>query len=216
MNWFFLILATAGISFFLTYVLRRYALANSMIDVPNARSSHTIPTPRGGGISIVVVFILLLLYSIFVGGETQPVAIALCGSGFVVALIGFLDDRGHVAARWRLLAHFLGAAWALFWLPAPPPLEFFGRALTMPWLLYPLAALFLVWLLNLYNFMDGIDGIASIEAITACLSGSLIFWLLGYPDQVILPLALAAAVAGFLMWNLRASLWVMREVVFLG
>lgn len=201
MNWFFLILATAGISFFLTYALRRYALANSMIDIPNARSSHTVPTPRGGGVSIVVVFILLLLYSSFAGGQIQNLAIALCGSGLAVALIGFLDDRGHVAARWRLLAHFFGAAWALFWLPAPPPLELLGTALTMAWFVYPLCALFLVWLLNLYNFMDGIDGIASIEAISVCLSGSLIFWLLGYPDQAFLPLGLAASVAGFLVWN---------------
>jgi Fuc2NAc and GlcNAc transferase len=112
-----------------------------------------------------------------------------------------LDDHGHVAARWRLLAHFAGAAWALFWLPGAPSLNLLGMTLTLPWIIYPLGALFLVWLLNLYNFMDGIDGIASIEAITVCLSGALIYWLLGYPENMVLPTALAASVVGFLVWN---------------
>lgn len=201
MNSLLLILATAGVSFFLTYLLRRYALATSMIDIPNARSSHSIPTPRGGGVAIVVVYLVLLLYLVFNTEAAQGVVIALGGSGLVIALVGFLDDHGHVAARWRLLAHFSGAAWALFWLPAAPSLQMFGMSLTLSWVLYPLGALFLVWLLNLYNFMDGIDGIASIEAITVCVGGALILWVLGYPEQMVLPLALAASVAGFLIWN---------------
>jgi len=59
----------------------------------------------------------------------------------------------------------------------------------------------LVWLLNLYNFMDGIDGIASIEAICICLGGSLLYWLTGHAQEAVLPMLLAATVAGFLVWN---------------
>ena len=62
-------------------------------------------------------------------------------------------------------------------------------------------AVYLVWLLNLYNFMDGIDGIASVEAICVCVGGALLYVLLGKPDLALLPLMLAAAVAGFLFWN---------------
>jgi Fuc2NAc and GlcNAc transferase len=188
-------------SFIMTWGLRRYALATFMIDTPNERSSHSKPTPRGGGMTIVIVYLLLLLYLLTETGSFQSVVIALGGSGLIIGLVGSLDDHGHVAARWRLLAHFSGAAWALFWLPGVPPLHLLGVTLTLPWIVYPLAALFLVWLLNLYNFMDGIDGIASIEAMTVCVGGALIFWLLGFPAQMVLPLALAASVAGFLVWN---------------
>ena len=76
-----------------------------------------------------------------------------------------------------------------------------GLLVDVPWLVYTLAAFFLVWLLNLYNFMDGIDGIASIEAITVCLGGALIYWLSGHESQVLVLLVLAAAVGGFLYWN---------------
>ncbi|PCC98446.1 MraY family glycosyltransferase [Halopseudomonas pelagia] len=201
MTWLLLIVAIAVITFLLTFVLRRYALATSMIDVPNARSSHSIPTPRGGGVAIVIVFLLVLVYLFFQDGPEQRIVIALGGGGLVIALVGFLDDHGHIAARWRLLAHFAGAGWALFWLPGAPPLHLLGMTLTSPWIVYPLVGLFLVWLLNLYNFMDGIDGLASVEAITVCVGGALIYWFMGYPERMILPLALAASVAGFLVWN---------------
>src|SRR5690606_14674735 len=100
---------------------------------------------------------------------------ALLGAGGLVALIGFLDDHGHIAARWRLLGHFTAAAWALFWIEGLPSLSFFGVNADLSWLGHALAAVYLVWLLNLYNFMDGIDGIASVEAVTVCLGGALVY-----------------------------------------
>lgn len=201
MLWLLLILAVAGISCLFTFALRRYALANSLIDIPNARSSHSIPTPRGGGVAIVVVFLVALLLTPFIGDVSWHWVIALGGSGLLVAVVGFLDDHGHIAARWRLMAHFSAAAWALFWLEGELVLQLPGLMLDMAWLVYGLAAFFLVWLLNLYNFMDGIDGIASVEAITVCLGGALIYWLLGHHGQIPVLLLLAAAVGGFLCWN---------------
>lgn len=198
--WFLLPLA-AGFALFLTGLLRRYALARSIIDIPNARSSHTVPTPRGGGVSIVASFLLALpLVSVF-GLASWPVALAFLGAGAGIALLGFLDDHGHIAARWRLLGHFAGAAWALFWLGGLPPLHVFGFELDLGWAGYLLAALYLVWLLNLYNFMDGIDGIASVEAICVCVGGALLYVVSGHTHDATLPLLLAAAVAGFLFWN---------------
>lgn len=201
MSLWFLLPAAAGFSLFLTGVLRRYALARSIIDVPNARSSHTIPTPRGGGVSIVVSFLLALPLTAVFGSASWPVVLALLGAGAGIALLGFLDDHGHIAARWRLLGHFSGAAWALFWLGGLPSLSVVGVELDLGWAGYLLAALYLVWLLNLYNFMDGIDGIASIEAICVCVGGALLYALSGHVHDAALPLLLAAAVAGFLFWN---------------
>lgn len=130
--------------------------------------------------------------------------IALFGAGFGIATIGFLDDHGHIAARWRLLGHFAAASWILYWLGGFPPLLLLGTTLDMGWFGHILAAIYLVWMLNLYNFMDGIDGIAGIEAITVCLGGVLLLFCLGkgLDNEGIWVLAvLASAVLGFLIWN---------------
>ena len=201
--WWFLP-AVAGVSFLLTWVLRRYALARSLMDIPNARSSHSVPTPRGGGVAIVLGFLLVLPVVASMGLLPWPLTWALLGGGAGVAVLGFLDDHGHIAARWRLLGHFAGAAWALFWLGGLPPLVLFGLTLDLGWVGHGLAAIYLVWLLNLYNFMDGIDGIASVEAICVCFGGALLYTLLGQLGQLglaLAPLLLAVAVAGFLCWN---------------
>lgn len=184
-----------------TGVLRRYALSSSLIDIPNARSSHSVPTPRGGGVAIVLCF-LASLPLLAVGGELSwASAWALLGSGGLVAMLGFLDDHGHIAARWRLLGHFSAAIWALYWLNGLPPVQVFGLVLNVSWVGDALAVFYLVWMLNLYNFMDGIDGIASTEAICVCLGASLIYWLGGYNSLIWTPLVLALAVCGFLYWN---------------
>jgi len=173
------------------------------MDIPNARSSHSMPTPRGGGVAIVLSFLLTLLLLAGLGVVGWDLASALLGAGASIAVLGFLDDHGHIAARWRLLGHFAASVWALFWLGGLPPLPFFGFSLDMGWLGHGVAAVYLVWVLNLYNFMDGIDGIASVEAICVCLGGALLYALsdTAQPTDVVLPLLLAAAVVGFLFWN---------------
>lgn len=201
MSIWWLLPVLAGVSLLLTGVLRRYSLAHSLVDVPNARSSHAVPTPRGGGVAIVLSFLAALPLLAVLGFLAWPVMWALLGAGAWVAVVGFLDDHGHIAARWRLLAHFIGATWALGWMGGLPVLVVFGFDLVLGWLGYVLAALYLVWLLNLYNFMDGIDGIASVEAISVCLGGALLYVLLGEPTAAVAPLLLAVAVAGFLFWN---------------
>ncbi|OEC35317.1 Fuc2NAc and GlcNAc transferase [Pseudomonas cuatrocienegasensis] len=203
MNFFWLLFPiVTGFSLGMTCVLRRYALTRSIIDIPNARSSHSVPTPRGGGVAIVLVF-LAALFWLAVQGLTEPaVAYALGGAGASVAVLGFLDDHGHIAARWRLLGHFAAAAWSLFWLGGLPALQVWGLQLDLGWAGYVLAAFYLVWLLNLYNFMDGIDGIASVEAICVCVGAAVLVWVSnGSVAAWLLPLVLAAAVAGFLFWN---------------
>ena len=185
----------------LTGLLRRYALAKSIIDVPNARSSHTVPTPRGGGIAIVISFIIGLLWLLVEGNAAWQAAVAVGGAGVLIAIVGFMDDHGHIAARWRLLGHFFGAIWVLVWLGGFPPLEVFGLRLEAAAILGIFATLYLVWLLNLYNFMDGIDGLASVQAITALFGMALIYWLMNFDHLMVLPLMLGFAVAGFLYWN---------------
>ncbi|TDV45716.1 Fuc2NAc and GlcNAc transferase [Pseudomonas graminis] len=201
MNNWWVAVAVVLFSFALTHVLRRYALHKSLLDIPNGRSSHTIPTPRGGGVAIVISYLVALVWMLFAGLIGRDPFLALFGAGALVAALGFLDDHGHIAARWRLLGHFFAAAWALFWLGGLPAINVFGMTLAPGLIVNVLAAFYLVWLLNLYNFMDGIDGIASVEAICVCVGAAIIYALSGVASLVWLPVLLACAVAGFLFWN---------------
>lgn len=201
MNFLWILPVLACASMLLTWWLRRYALAASLIDTPNARSSHSVPTPRGGGGAIVLTFLLAVPALALAGLVSWAWAWALLGAGAGVAVLGFMDDHGHIAARWRLLGHFSAAIWALLFIGGLPPMEFFGHTVELGWFGHVIAVLYLVWLLNLYNFMDGIDGIASVEALCVCLGMCAIYWVVAAEQLVWLPLALSMAVLGFLYWN---------------
>src|SRR5476649_1754847 len=89
------------ISFILTWCLRVYALKNNVIDVPNQRSSHSVPTPRGGGVAIVISFLIGLVTLFLLNVISGSQLLSLCIAGAIIAIVGFLDDHGHIAARWR-------------------------------------------------------------------------------------------------------------------
>jgi Fuc2NAc and GlcNAc transferase len=189
-------------SLWLTGRFRRYALAQELVDHPNDRSSHVIATPRGGGVAIVLTTLTALPLLALANRLPWSAVAALVGSGLLIASVGFVDDRGHIAARWRLLGHFAAAAWVLYWLGGLPPLPMFGRTFELGWAGNVLALLYVVWLLNLTNFMDGIDGIAAIEAITVCLGGAGVYLISSAPAATgIGTIVLAAATLGFLCWN---------------
>jgi Fuc2NAc and GlcNAc transferase len=199
--WGALLLAAFVAAWLLTAALRRYALAHHVIDMPNERSSHTVPTPRGGGVAVVASFLLLLPMLALMEWVNWTVVYGIGGAGLAVAVLGFLDDHGHIAARWRLLGHFAAALWILFWMEGLPAFSAFGQIWDMGWFGYVLAALYLVWLLNLYNFMDGIDGIASVEAIFVALGGASFYIMAGDVGLAGVSTVLGCAVAGFLCWN---------------
>ncbi|SNR90793.1 MraY family glycosyltransferase [Pseudomonas segetis] len=207
--WWVLPAATI-LAVFLTGALRRYALVHSLMDLPNARSSHSIPTPRGGGVAIVASFSLFLSIAAFGGGVSSSFAWALLGAGLGIAFLGFLDDHGHIIARWRLVGHFSAAVWILFLLDGLPPIVFSGYKIDLGWFGHVVAAFYLVWLLNLYNFMDGIDGIASFEAVCVSIGAALCYVIVEQGSLILAPLTLAFAVLGFLYWNFP------RARIFMG
>lgn len=186
----------------LTAALRHYAVRRSLMDIPNARSAHTIPTPRGGGLAIVICVLAIVPVLAWAGLMEYRTCWALLGAGGLIASIGFADDHGHIAVRWRLLTHFLAAAWVVLWLGGAPPFELAGLEIGNGWGSALIATIYLAWMVNLYNFMDGIDGIAAVEAITVCLAAATLHALVLTPSSAVLPLTVAAASAGFLYWNL--------------
>ena len=198
---FYLLAGVFILSFALTWCLRRYALAKNIMDRPNHRSSHLVPTPRGGGVAFIIAFLVFIPLVGHLDFVIMPVGVALVGAGLLVAVLGFLDDHGHIPAYFRLLGHVSAAIFALYWLGGMPSISFWGWMLPAGLLLNCLAVIYLVWVLNLYNFMDGIDAIGSIEALSVCLGGAFLYWLNADYALMGLPLVLAAAVAGFLWWN---------------
>ncbi len=183
-----------------TGYMRHYALKKNIIDNPNERSSHSVPTPRGGGVAVVCSYLLALAVLIYSQQLTVHIGLTLMVVGFVIALLGFLDDHGHINSMLRLAIHFLVAIGAVISLGGFAEVTIFN-GVQLGFIANIVAVLFLVWLLNLYNFMDGINGIASVEAITTTASMAMLYYLLNTSLNSDLLWLLAACVFGFLLWN---------------
>jgi Fuc2NAc and GlcNAc transferase len=171
------------------------------MDLPNHRSSHTVPTPRAGGLAIVLAMALVEIVYLLRG--LVELAFAVCFvAQLVVAMIGLLDDRSPLPPAVRLIVH-LGAAFAvLFGLGGLPAFAIGDRLIELGWWGYGFGALSLVWVLNLFNFMDGIDGIAASEAAFVAGAGGALFWAAGGSDLLTAAcMVFAAACLGFLVWN---------------
>ena len=199
---FFIVIATIAISFVLTHLVRKTAIKRNKFDIPNERSSHQNPTPRGGGVAVVAAFVFGLLALLIRGDIASESFYAIVLPGILVAAIGYLDDLGRVtAARLRLIGHFVAAVIAVYILDGLPPMPVFAETLDIGLVGNIIAVLFLVWMLNLFNFMDGIDSITGVEALTSCLI--LTIFLINKSETELwqVPALMCAAVIGFLYFN---------------
>jgi UDP-N-acetylmuramyl pentapeptide phosphotransferase/UDP-N-acetylglucosamine-1-phosphate transferase len=176
-------------------LLRRAAV----LDRPNERSSHAVPTPRGGGIAVIGAALASWLVLIAAGAASATLLAVIAGAALLAA-ISWLDDLRGLSPSVRLGVQCAAVALGLL-LALPEGAVFQG------WLAAPLdraaAALLWVWFVNLYNFMDGIDGIAGSETASIGI-GLALFALTGIgpaPALAAPAAALAAAAIGFLVWN---------------
>jgi Fuc2NAc and GlcNAc transferase len=183
----------------LTYVARRVAVRQGILDVPNVRSSHRAPTPRGGGIAIVLVVTAAIAGLAGCGIVSRDFALTLGGGGLVVAAVGFADDRRPLPSRVRLAVHCAAALWALYWLGGLAPLRVGAHDANLGMGGEVLAFLGIVWTLNLFNFMDGIDSLAASEAVFVLAAGGALA--AGSGQVATLAWIGAGSAAGFLLWN---------------
>ena len=196
------VLLSVVASFLVTLLIRNTAIKRQQLDVPNARSSHQRPTPRGAGTAIVVVFTIGLLVLTISDKLDLENFVAIAIPGLLVAIVGYLDDRGKVtAARRRLVAHFVASAVAVYLLGGLPVMVVFGSPVYLGHVGNLFAIVYLVWMLNLFNFMDGIDSITGIETLTTCVTLAIFLFINTKSELWRMPVLLSAAVAGFLYFN---------------
>jgi glycosyltransferase WbpL len=194
--------AVAVLSVALTGFVRRYALKTGLLDQPNARSSHVQPTPRGGGIGIVVASMLGAVVLSWLGFIETRLAAALLVGGAMIAGVGFIDDRKGVPALVRLVIHVAAAAIAVILIRGVPALDLGPAHYDLGLAGSVLAVVCLVWTINLFNFMDGIDGIAGSEAVFVTFAAAaLMTFSQGFSGPAAMSLAIGAAASGFLLWN---------------
>ena len=211
------VIATALIgSAVLTGLVRRLEI----FDVPNERSSHSRPTPRGGGIGLVAMTLLGLASSQLLWQLTSwRKLIFYLGAAALIAVVSWLDDLKSLSAKARLLAQLVAAGLVIaewgYWEKVSLPV--FGNIYLGP-LGLCLTLLWIVGLTNAYNFMDGIDGIAGGQALVAGLGWAMIGWMID--DRFVFAMGglLAASSLGFLFYNWHPAKVFMGDVgsAFLG
>ncbi|MDA3305553.1 MULTISPECIES: glycosyltransferase family 4 protein [Stenotrophomonas] len=190
------LLALALLSALLTWAARGYALRRQLMDQPGERRSHSVATPRGGGIAIVISLLVTAGVAMWAWPEATPSLLVASLGLVLVAGIGWWDDHKPLPAMRRLLVHFIAAAL----------LAGLVKANGGSWLLAALVLLFTASLINIWNFMDGINGIAASQAVVAMLGLAPV---LPWPYSLA-AVALGLACLGFLPFNFP------RARIFMG
>nr|WP_241263383.1 glycosyltransferase family 4 protein [Parahaliea mediterranea] len=165
-----------------------------LLDHPNHRSSHSLPTPHGGGVPLLLSLAVAVLAAGGFGVAWSAELRWLLGFALALMALGVLDDLVGLSVRLRFAVYALCCLVAAALLMAPlGPLAW--------WLLLPVGFA-LLWGLNLFNFMDGIDGIAAIQCFMAsCAAALLAFFHTGAGEYALFCLLLGFCHLGFLAWN---------------
>ncbi len=189
-------LASAALTGLVLAVLRRRAI----LDMPNERSSHTVPTPRGGGWGVMLALIPFWGWAVWRAGTLhQPFELGLISAALLLMAVSWIDDMRGLGPAPRFAAQLLAVGVTTVLLPG-------DLSLTAGLLPLPLdrifAALVWLWFVNLFNFMDGIDGLAGGSAAAMGL-GLMLIWLRHGPSQLeaFRGAMIVAVSVGFLVWN---------------
>ncbi|MCT7580310.1 MraY family glycosyltransferase [Aliarcobacter butzleri] len=192
------------ISFFLTYFIKNYMIKKSFVASVNERSSHTVPTPHGGGIAIAITWFIGLFYLYFIGQIENNLFYALL-FGAVISIVSFFDDIYELSPKLRLIIQAIVAIGGLYFLGGFETLTFGIFDIQNPIFTNIFAFFMIIWFINLYNFLDGINGYAGSEAVFLSLAGFILFGGNHF-------LVLAVSVLGFLYWNWNKAKIFMGDV----
>ena len=192
------------LSFVLTYFVKNYAIKKSLVAEVNDRSSHTTPTPHGGGVAIALTWFSGISYLYYTEAINESFYFALM-VGVIISVVSYIDDLVELSPKIRLLTQASVAILSLYFLNGFKEIDFIYFSIENQILTNVFAFFMIVWFINLYNFLDGIDGYAGSEAIFLGLASFLLFG-----DDV--SLVLVASTLGFLLWNWHKAKIFMGDV----
>ena len=190
------------LTLFITRFLICYSKKMGMMDIPNRRSSHSQPTPKGGGLGFFVVFTMISLGFYSFLPEYRPIVSPLLFGGPVVILLGWFDDRYSLSVFFRLLVHFLVAILIYTFVTQTFKVQLNISFLPEQfWINSVFCIFFITWFINLYNFMDGVDGQAASTAIVGSLLMAVVANIHDAYKISMIYCLISYTVGGFLFYN---------------
>ena len=199
---------TFGLAVVLTAILIRQLNKNNVMDIPNDRSSHVNPTPRGGGVGIIISILVGWLLDRALTDALNINEVIILAASVVLAFVCFIDDLRGMSASLKLIFQIICILPGLLFL-------FETGGLFREWMApefdIVVTGIIWLWFINLFNFMDGIDGITGSQVMMIGF-GIAVFSATGIiTEQVLGPsIVFLAAALGFLVWNWSPA------IVFLG
>ena len=207
----------AVLSYLVVSVLRRYAEKRQILDHPNPRSFHVVPTPRGGGLAIVALVLGIAICFVIQAGLNRRLIYLVCG--VIIAWLGWRDDIRSLSPRVRFIVQGIAAAISIWWLGyfKVVTIPMFGE-LQLGVIGIAITFLWIIGLTNAYNFMDGIDGMSGGVALSAGIGWMWLASNINNPFVFWIALAISASSLGFLGHNWSPAKIFMGDVgsTFLG
>ena len=200
-NIFILSIAFILASVITTSVIRYFSIKNNFLDIPNDRSSHLAPIPKGGGISIIGTLIFTIVILFYYKMVASEFVISMTIGLVIVSVVALVDDYKNLSPMIRVIIYIISAAFSLFMIGGLDSVSINNHSYNLSYIGYFLGVLFLVWLTNLYNFMDGTDGFAAIQTISVSIFCFFLFYLSNNVPFFIILLCLTSTTIGFLYWN---------------
>jgi len=196
-----LAITTFLMSAFLTYKLINFSKLLNLIDTPNERSSHTSPTSKGGGISIILLTLITVIFLYLEKTIDTSFGMSLILGSAIIAITGFLDDLYNLSIIRRIILYSLSIFMAIIFLMPETHLVIGNMKIEMSIFAYLFYAIYIFWLLNLFNFMDGMDGYAGVQTISTALFTWLVLCNRIETNEHLILLVILFSTLGFMMWN---------------
>ena len=192
------------VSFSLTYSIKNYAIKKSLVAEVNERSSHSVPTPHGGGIALSLTWFIGLVYLNFTE-QIEPNLFYALLVGILISVVSFFDDLYELSPKLRLGVQALVAVLGLFFLGGFSTITLGVFDISFSIITNLFAFFMIIWFINLTNFIDGINGYVGSEFVFLSISGFLLF---GDTHFIVL----GVSVLGFLYWNWNKAKIFMGDV----
>ncbi|MGH4126154.1 MAG: glycosyltransferase family 4 protein [Clostridium sp.] len=206
-NFYILAIITALISFIITPLVKKFAIAVNAIDIPkDERRVHKKPVPVMGGLAIYIAFVIgTILYN----GILTPSQLGIIIGATIIVMGGMIDDIKDLSPKYKLLIQIMAAVCLLMSdvrisILTNPFREFYPY-LNIGWVGIPVTIIWIVGVTNAFNLIDGLDGLAAGIAFISCVTLMIVSIINGRLEPAFLTAVLSGAILGFLPYNFNPA-----------